>query len=345
MHLTPVYLQSIEIDRCDNCDGLWFEHKELDYILNTNHPKHQLDETIVNSLGEFKHVTELKCPECVDIQLTAHKIHKYSEIEVDICKSCHGIWVEKDELEQLRTLPEVLTANHEIGKSQHLGHWLFQFLSMLPVEFNIKPKVLPIVTLTLILLNSLIFLIAEYVLSTDKLINWALVPSTFLSAHWFLNLFSYQFLHGNWIHLLGNMYFLFILGDNLEDALGIKLYLLFFIICGVSGGIAETLMTSQSISPVVGASGAIAGIMGGYAVIFRKAKLTFMLVFWQFKLSATWYFSIWLAMNIAGWLSTNEPVAWFAHLGGFMAGLLLAWSFYPVAMERRPILNHINRVL
>ncbi len=150
-----------------------------------------------------------------------------------------------------------------------------------------------------------------------------------------LPFFTSMFLHGGWFHLIGNMWFLWIFGDNIEDALGSFRFLIFYLLCGVLAGLTHYFISPLSAVPTVGASGAIAGVLGGYLLLFPGARvvtlvpLGFVLQF--VELPAFLVLGIWLlAQAFSGVLSLGMQgggIAWWAHIGGFLAGLLLVLPF------------------
>ncbi|MBK8009030.1 MAG: rhomboid family intramembrane serine protease [Rhizobiales bacterium] len=147
-----------------------------------------------------------------------------------------------------------------------------------------------------------------------------------------IKLFTYMFLHGDLGHLFGNMLFLWVFGDNIEDAMGRFRYFLFYIACGVAAGLAHFLSQTTSTTPLIGASGAISGLLAAYLVLFPRAKV-WVLFFTRIpiKLRAYWVLGIYLVFNI--FMATArgmDNVAWWAHIGGFAAGIVL------VVMMRRP---------
>ncbi len=155
-----------------------------------------------------------------------------------------------------------------------------------------------------------------------------------------LTLITYQFLHGSWLHLFSNMIILWILGDNVEDDMGHAGFLVFYLLCGIAAGLAHAAMSPGSPIPLVGASGAIAGVMGAYLWLYPRARILvlFSLVF-PFRVPAWIFLGGWLAMQF---LSLRTPagdeqaVAWWAHIGGFVAGLVLVllWPRQMVASQR-----------
>ncbi|MGE0338569.1 MAG: rhomboid family intramembrane serine protease [Xanthobacteraceae bacterium] len=147
-----------------------------------------------------------------------------------------------------------------------------------------------------------------------------------------IKLFTYMFLHGDLAHLFGNMIFLWVFGDNVEDAMGRFRYFLFYIACGVAAGLAHFLSAQTSQTPLIGASGAISGLLAAYLVLFPRAKI-WVLFFTRIpiKLRAYWVLLLYLGFNIfMASMRGMDNVAWWAHIGGFGAGLIL------VFMMRRP---------
>lgn len=163
-------------------------------------------------------------------------------------------------------------------------------------------------------------------------------PQAFDASFWF-NVFTIifsMFLHGGWLHLLGNMWFLWVFGDNVEDALGHGRFLVFYVICGVAAALAQAFTDPFSQVPMIGASGAIAGVLGAYLVWFPWSRVR-TLVFLGFfatitELPAPVFLVMWFViqffsgtLSLAGAGAAAGGVAWFAHIGGFLAGAFLAW--------------------
>jgi rhomboid family protein len=193
----------------------------------------------------------------------------------------------------------------------------------------------PAVTIGLIVVNLVIFLF-EAVLdpqSRNALIEYyGLVPDHFHAS----TILTSMFLHGSWFHVLGNMWFLWIFGDNVEDLLGHAKFLLFYMLCGVAAGVAHTISNPYSTLPTVGASGAIAGVMGAYLVKFPRSRvLTLVFVFFfitWIEIPAPVMLAYWFFIQLFSGLGsiarthlTEGGVAWFAHVGGFITGIILIY--------------------
>ncbi|WP_299354391.1 rhomboid family intramembrane serine protease [uncultured Shimia sp.] len=159
--------------------------------------------------------------------------------------------------------------------------------------------------------------------------DWALIPREISNGNAPLGLFTSMFLHGGWMHLAGNMLFLWIFGDNLEDLMGHVGFALFYTLCGLAAGLAQVVSDPYSAVPTVGASGAIAGVMGGYLLLFPKARVDvifiFIIFFKIFPLPAWIMLGLWFALQLfSGVLvdTSGGGVAYWAHAGGFIAGLI-----------------------
>jgi membrane associated rhomboid family serine protease len=145
-----------------------------------------------------------------------------------------------------------------------------------------------------------------------------------------VTIFSSMFLHGGLLHLAGNMLYLWIFGNNVEDAMGHGRFVVFYFVCGVVAALTLALVDPTSRVPMIGASGAISGVLAGYVLLFPRARVTVIvplgIIFYPFALSAFWVVSFWFVMQLlsAAFSNPQQPgVAWWAHVGGFAAGLLL----------------------
>ncbi|MCH8201722.1 MAG: rhomboid family intramembrane serine protease [Proteobacteria bacterium] len=214
---------------------------------------------------------------------------------------------------------------------------------MLPLRDDNPTVHPPILTVGLIVVCVAVFLLqiaAGQSGDNEIIYRFGLIPAVFLGhaslPYGFsqfppiLTLFTSMFLHGGWLHLGGNMLFLWIFGNNVEDVLGHVKFLIFYILSGVGAGVAQMLVDTQSQIPMVGASGAIAGILAAYMVMFPRAKVLTLVWLGFFvttvRIAAIWFLGIWLGLQWINALSTpagGAGVAWWAHLGGFGAGLIL----------------------
>jgi membrane associated rhomboid family serine protease len=143
-------------------------------------------------------------------------------------------------------------------------------------------------------------------------------------------LVSYQFLHGGWWHLISNMLFLWVFADNIEDAYGHVAFALLFLFCGVVAALAHVLVMPLSSAPLVGASGAVSGVLGAYLVLFPKARVWVLLAARiPLRIGAVWVLGGWFALQIFSWWMTRNSeteIAWGAHIGGFIAGAAITYA-------------------
>jgi membrane associated rhomboid family serine protease len=213
---------------------------------------------------------------------------------------------------------------------------------MFPIRDHNPSGRTPYVTIALIAINILVFL-GYFLAKTDLQVQfffdqWGLVPARIMAGEGYETFITSMFLHAGWMHLAGNMLFLWIYGDNLEEEMGHFGFLLFYLACGVVAALAQFLPDTASMLPMVGASGAIAGVMGGYLLLFPRAKVDvafiFVIFFRIFAIPAWIVLGIWFAIQIfSGAMTPSDAggVAYWAHAGGFAAGLMLT---LPVWMRR-----------
>lgn len=217
---------------------------------------------------------------------------------------------------------------------------------MLPLRDELPTRRVPVVTIALIAVNVLVFLL-EIALELQGeehleafLWTWGTVPWEL--THNFgpspvLTLFTSMFLHGGFLHIGGNMLYLWIFGNNVEDEMGRWQFVIFYFLCGVLAGLAQVAAGPNEKIPAIGASGAIAGVLGAYLVLFPHARVATLVIFGYFarvaRLPAALLLGFWFLLQLLnGFVALSSPfqsggVAWFAHIGGFLAGLLLVRLF------------------
>jgi membrane associated rhomboid family serine protease len=205
---------------------------------------------------------------------------------------------------------------------------------MFPIRDHNPSGRTPFVTLALIAINVVVFL-GYFTTMNDWALSrffttWGMVPARIIQGEGYETLITHMFLHGGWMHIIGNMLFLWIFGDNLEDEMGHLPFLLFYLASGLAAAALQFAAEPGSPIPMVGASGAIAGVMGGYLLMFPKARvdvLVIIVIFFRvFALRAWIVLGLWFALQVFSGLSTPTTgggVAYWAHAGGFGAGLIL----------------------
>ncbi len=230
---------------------------------------------------------------------------------------------------------------------------------MIPIRDTIRSNSYPVVNTAIIALNVILFIIE---LTQGEGLNrfiytYGLVPAKYtipaISAYFtlgqqMLSFLSFMFLHGGFFHLLGNMWSLYIFGDNVEDRLGPFRYLFFYLLCGFASGLSHLLINYHSQVPTIGASGAIAGVMGAYMILYPKSRiLTLIPIFFFFQfveIPAVFFLGIWLLFQILSAASTagQGGIAWWAHIGGFIFGIIFLKIF--LSFKERPAEKTMQRI-
>jgi membrane associated rhomboid family serine protease len=229
----------------------------------------------------------------------------------------------------------------------------------IPVGDNIRRQIFWVSTLSLVLLNAGVFVLE---LSMGRRLNevvfyFGIIPARYTipqvvaltpASGLIIPLFASMFLHGGWLHLLGNMLFLFVFGRSIEDRFGHLKFLLIYLLSGLGAAILHIILNAGSRVPTIGASGAIAGILGAYFVSFPRARITTLLpllfFFWTVRLPALLLLGYWFLIQFFSGFqmqaiesATKGGVAWWAHVGGFAVGLFLAMIVRP--RRRQPVVQ------
>lgn len=232
----------------------------------------------------------------------------------------------------------------------------------IPLNDNIRRQIFWFCTLILITANALAFL---FELSLGRDVNrlvffFGILPARYTTSYGLrttgfegllVPLFASLFLHGGWLHLLGNMLFLYVFGRSIEDRFGRLKFLLIYLLAGVGGSALHIFLNAGSRSPTIGASGAIAGVLGAYFVCFPGARITTLVplffFFWTVELPALLILGYWFLIQFfAGFQmlaiqsATGGGVAWWAHVGGFLVGMTLAMTLRP--RRRRPVIEVLS---
>ena len=211
---------------------------------------------------------------------------------------------------------------------------------MIPIRDTISSKNYPIVNTSIIVVNVIFFLL-QLAQGSDLnrfIITYGLVPARYTTpeigrlfsfGEQVISFITFMFLHGGFWHLLGNMWFLYIFGDNIEDKLGHLRYLVFYFLCGIASGLFHILLNFHSQAPTIGASGAIAGVMGAYMITYPRSKILtlipIIIIPFFIEIPAVIFLGIWFLfqfLNVAGTTAHGGGVAWWAHIGGFIAGII-----------------------
>jgi len=207
---------------------------------------------------------------------------------------------------------------------------------MFPISDSIRHRKFPIITLLIISINIIVFLY-ELISGQNFIERWGLIPANvdFLNVNSFAPFITSQFLHGGFFHIISNMWFLWVFGNNVEDRMGKLVFPLFYLTAGVAAALLQYIFNTTSVIPMIGASGAVSGVLGAYFVFFPQAKIRSLLFFF-FTITiayipATIYIFYWFVIQVISGVASIPAlaggaggVAFWAHVGGFVAGYIIA---------------------
>lgn len=334
------------MDHCFGCGGTLLEPGKAAASIGV----HAEPTTWLNTgASELRGPTEMHCPRDGGV-LHEWVVHDGKrDVVVDVCDACKALWLDRNECGLLREI--VLTAGQdrkrftrgEEGSAGSVKGYLFRLVTGLPGEVWNPTHRKPVLNHTLVAFLALLFVVqvaTGIYLNGDPqgLGGWTpflglwLVPTEIWAADNIQTLLTYAFLHGGFAHLAVNLYFLWLFGDNVEDYLGHRKYTAIFLASALAGAVLHVLMPGDASIPLVGASGGIAGLMGAYLVLFPGVRLRVVWLFIPLRLPLIAYIALWLLSQGALMLGNNANVSWQAHLGGFIAGGILAtrWRKRPV---------------
>ncbi|MBC8175252.1 MAG: rhomboid family intramembrane serine protease [Candidatus Marinimicrobia bacterium] len=219
----------------------------------------------------------------------------------------------------------------------------------LPYKDDNPRVMIPYVTYALVGINIFVFFV-EILITPELRVNlikfYGIVPklTSIDFGHYVITLFTSMFLHGGFMHLFGNMLYLWIFADNVESILGHTKFIIFYLTCGIAAGLLQTVIEPTSVVPIVGASGAIAGVLGAYMITFPRARVhTIIFIIFYFtivRIPALYVLGFWLLIQLTNGLgtlgiNTTGGVAWFAHIGGFTTGVALIRGLKMIQIVRR----------
>jgi membrane associated rhomboid family serine protease/Zn-finger nucleic acid-binding protein len=307
------------LDTCPVCFGVWLDQGELDQLGDADVDPAFLKTMVGRSAGRM-------CPRGHGF-MNEHLLPGMLRTPVDRCPRCRGLWLDGDER---HALARSSTPSGQEAPAVQLAKrgviWAAQVLTQLPIEVDNPRRGIPWVVLGLGAL-----LLGCYVASVLGLVyarEYALVAGEVVRRPLHLyTVLTHAFFHDDWFHLLFNLYFLYVFGRNVEHVFGRRRFLILYFGAGLFGGLLQLLLTSATGTPVIGASGAIAGVCGAYLVIFPRARLlqTLPLVYVQLKIPAWVYLGAWVGFQAVMAATSDAPqFAWYAHLGGFALGAALA---------------------
>jgi membrane associated rhomboid family serine protease len=218
---------------------------------------------------------------------------------------------------------------------------------IIPLKDKNPSGSVPWVTIAIIVVNFVVFL-HEMSLMTELegfIVTYGLIPVRFVEFHRLYGgfvpnalvpMFASMFLHGGWLHIIGNMWFLWIFGDNVEDRLGHGRFFFFYILCGIAASLCQVAVDPYSRTPIIGASGAVSGVLGAYLMSFPFARIYSVFVIFFVEVPAALFLIMWFTFQFMAGASQLGPeihqdaggVAYWEHIGGFVSGLLLLWILH-----------------
>jgi len=338
--MSPMPLYNVEVDFCDHCHGTWFDKEELEKSFN-------FSQTNLDSFISGYKRTPYQCPRCYTT-LEEKTFNDSSELIIEKCPACSGFFLDRGEYpkiqqllkrrnQELRLIKKTTPTSKKTVNSLDMVHmeakgsgvaW-FQFFTDLPLELTSRQKLFSPGVTILIMINLIVFLTSLFYGFEAWLNHFGFVPMDITKGQNFYTFITAQFTHGDIFHIIGNMYFLFVLGDDVEDKFGIFWFLLLYLLFGVAGDIGHLLSEPSSTIPAIGASGAISGVLGVYVILFPKRKFLFRFFYflwWHkcFEWPAYVYFGLWIGMQFLFAAMEVPGVGWWAHIGGFLAGVTVA---------------------
>jgi membrane associated rhomboid family serine protease/Zn-finger nucleic acid-binding protein len=336
--------EAAEIDVCPRCRGAFVEQHEGAQLLGPfGHPASWARSGAARMTG----ASRLRCPSGHGpMQAWRVDVPDGSAVEVDTCATCEGLWLDAREGLRLARAgaalaPAAVRARGTVVRMNEpppgfektgVGWYLFQLVTQLPIEVYNPKRRAAVVCHALIAACFVIFGLEVIAMAGGDeafIMRYGAVASDLLQGRNLHAALTHMFLHGGIAHLLGNMYFLWTFGDNVEDRVGRGRFLFLYLFFGLAALALQVALTPEPSMPLVGASGAIGGLMGAYLGLFPRAQLYQVFLFIRWRLPVWFYLGAWLAMNAALGLAElnhlgSSRVAWWAHVGGFGAGLLWA---------------------
>lgn len=334
--LTRFLHGEVELDHCQRCGGNFFDVGEAAARFGA---AAEPESWVASACAFVKGDSELPCPAGHGPLLAYDLSFSDEHVEVDVCRTCRGMWLDADEggrLEQVVSKFDEAAATAE--RSRGARRYWFMLFTGFPIEVFHPVRRRPFVLSALVALLVVVF-VGSYSWAWNQpdraaalrgvFQTYGLVPAQFLAGQQAWALVTHTLLHAGIVHLFGNLYFLWIFGDNLEDRLGRVRFLTIYGLAGIAGGLLHAVMLPESAVPAVGASGAISGVMAAYLVLFPRVRLWVVWIFVRFRCPTAVFVGLWLLLQFAGLWSDVVGIAWFAHLGGFGAGGVAAFCLRP----------------
>jgi membrane associated rhomboid family serine protease len=327
----------LEIDSCTSCFGVWFSKNELPEFLEKLKDEEFSAKpdniSSTNPVQDIRSNTDSFCPQC-NQPVLPYSVGN-SDNTVLKCSHCSGIWAD---ISQIGPLRKWYRDAKESERLSIRAMWrqpknpAISFASVPRAIFNlvdddIDRNKFPAITFFIIAVNILIFFWSYFY--PHKAIFYLNVPETFFDYPliYAYTLLASMFMHAGIFHLLFNMYFLWVFGDNVEDRIGPAKFIIFYLCCGIFAGLIHTIFTIHPQYPTLGASGAVSGIMGGYLILYPKVKLNFHTLLFiiplKLRIPVWFYLGVWFfGFQLINAYLSIPGIAWYAHIGGFIFGFV-----------------------
>lgn len=339
--LRELHNGQVVVDHCEVCRGNFFDTHEIALVWGAGANPHYWVE---QNIASWKGNTSLVCPKDGS-RMDAWRLSWADEkpVEVDTCPQCQGLWLDEHEGGRLVRVVQAHDAERADAQQVKWKGYLFQLFTGLPVEVWNPVRSRPWVLYGLIASLVAVFgweawVSAAFEQRGEELIRYyALIPAKIMAGQELHGLVTHAFLHGGVAHLLGNLYFLWVFGDNIEDRLGWQRFVVIYALTGLVAAAVQVASDPSSTIPVLGASGAISGVTGAYLALFPRVKMRVIWLFIPLRFGVFWYFLLWVGTQVLSASLGLPGVAWYAHLGGFFSGVVLGMMF------RRPLVRRLQR--
>ncbi|MBP9781517.1 rhomboid family intramembrane serine protease [Candidatus Woesebacteria bacterium] len=340
-------VKNLAIEACSKCGGILLDPHEVTAYVNAAIPKSQVPIPPINLnhkvIKTFLHTTNAVCPR----DATKFEIINYSydsNILLERCPQCEVVWVRQHQIMPLaqymkgnpllkelgKAFVEDYKENHSSDQIIRGPYWVHLTTMPMPVNDEADNLETPYVVIAIVVLNCLVF-ICQILLGSNVPMNLFAFKMGSVFTEWsFFTLFTHQFMHANVLHLLSNLWILWIFGDNVETRLGHIKFLLFYLLSGAVAALGFSLFLPQTQASMVGASGAIAATLGAYLKLYPKQKVT--VLFWNslYKWTVWKYLIFWIGIQLASWIleiasQEGTHIAYGAHVIGFVFGLSVVY--------------------
>jgi hypothetical protein len=349
--LTEREVEGVGIHFCAKCRGLLCSRESFRQYVSVLRES-ELEQLSTAELFDRKALPEVlipaegkMCPGCGQAMEQFNYAYD-SNIILDRCAKCGLIWADRGEIvkvaQYVRGNPAIdrfgqALADRETERAKYqrmaergreiragglmpMPFWI----GLLPLSDEEETRTIPVATVLLILVNTVVFFLLPP--SMDTFESLGFIPDLFFAGRELHRIVTHQFLHGGLLHLFGNMLFLWIFGDNVEDRFGKVGFPLVYLFLGGVAAVSHAIMTTHTFLPCVGASGAISGVMGSYFVLFPVAMVRAVIGNWMVPVPAFLFLAVWFLLQLA-FSSLESSIAYFAHIGGFIMGLVVALGY------------------